>query len=214
MTRVKVCGITNSVDAQNAVFAGADALGFIWVPETPRYLPGFEQGESVPIGVPPFVSRVAVCRNANEAPETLGLLYDTLQYYDYTAEVEQWRGRVRLIQAFRVRNRASVDSLLCSVELKPPDAVLLDAYHEKQLGGAGVTFDWSLALEVKQKMGIPLILAGGLTPENVGTAIRQVRPYAVDISSGVEATPGKKDPSKIVAFFEAIREADASLMEL
>lgn len=208
MTRCKVCGITNVEDALIAVEAGADALGFIWVPETPRYLPAFESGESVPSLVPPFVSRVAVCRSLAEAPKGLVTHYDSLQYYEPSPELERWRGRVRLIAAFRVRDEASVERVLLSVEAFRPDAILLDAYHERQLGGAGVTFDWSLAVSVKRCTDLPIILAGGLNPENVGLAIAQVAPYAVDISSGVEATPGKKDPEKVRAFLRAVREAD------
>jgi phosphoribosylanthranilate isomerase len=210
MTRAKICGITNLADAQWAVEQGASALGFIWVPDTPRFVPSHPEGEQVSLKVSPFVSRVAVCRTVNEAPPTLGTEYDTLQYYTATAQLREWVGRVRLVQAFRVRDRESVESMLREIEEFRPSAVLLDAYHEKHLGGAGVTFDWSLAVFAKERLEIPLILAGGLTPENVEQAIHQVQPYAVDVSSGVEATPGRKCPEKVCAFLRAVQSANGN----
>ncbi len=208
MTRAKICGITNLTDARLATEQGASALGFIWVPETPRFVPSHPEAEQIAAQVSPFVSRVAVCRTVYEAPPTLGTEYDTLQYYTPTQQLEEWVGRVRLVQAFRVRDLESVESMLHEVEEFRPSAVLLDAYHEKHLGGAGVAFDWSLAVFAKERLEIPLILAGGLTAENVEQAIQQVQPYAVDVSSGVETEPGRKCPEKVRAFLQAVQRAN------
>ncbi len=209
-TRIKICGITNRSDALLAAECGADALGFIWVPDTPRYLPNAENGMEVPGVAPPYVSRVAVCRAVEEAPQTLGALYDTLQYYEATPALKEWRGRVRLVAAFRIRDAQSLEAMLRSVEAFRPDAVHLDAYHERSLGGSGVSFDWSLAALAKERTDLPIILAGGLNPENVAEAVRQASPYAVDVSSGVEATPGRKDARKVREFCRAVRAADNS----
>jgi phosphoribosylanthranilate isomerase len=146
--------------------------------------------------------------------------FDALQFYD--AKLEQNRawlsGEFRLVYACRIKDMTSLDALTEVVSfLHAPDplrysplhAILLDTYHKDKLGGSGETFNWELAVEAKRRFDIPIILAGGLTPENVEEAISTVRPYAVDVSSGVEAEPGRKDHTKLKAFFEAVRRADS-----
>lgn len=199
VTRIKICGITNAEDARAAVQLGADALGFIGVPDTPRYVSP-EEMRTASAGLPPFVNRVVVVR---EMLASAGYSTDTIQYYSGDNVAPGFR-RIRV---FRIKDETSL------AELRDyrytPDAVLLDAFHDTTLGGAGKTFDWSLALEAKRILGdLPLILAGGLTPENVFDAVRTVRPYAVDVSSGVEAEPRRKDHDKIRRFIEAVRAAD------
>ena len=109
------------------------------------------------------------------------------------------------------RTKAVFDEIAACLKVFSPHAILLDTYHKDKLGGSGETFNWELAMEAKERFGLPLILAGGLTPENVGEAVRTVRPYAVDVSSGVEAEPGRKDHAKVKAFIQAVREADRGL---
>jgi phosphoribosylanthranilate isomerase len=139
----------------------------------------------------------------------LGTHYDALQFYQYEPCIAALSGRVRLVQVFRVRDANSLEEMEEALRHFHPDALMLDTYHPQHLGGAGATFDWSVAAEARTRFGLPLILAGGLTPENVGDAIRQVRPYAVDVSSGVEAEPGRKDFAKVRAFLAQVRLADA-----
>ena len=207
-TRVKICGITNEEDARAAVECGADALGFIFVPGTPRYVapPVFVR---LGYAAHPFVSTVIVARRPEDAGDYHS---DNVQFYGEADHPETGallrRSPGRFVRAFRVRDEAS----LAEIEGYPyRDAVaayLLDAYHKDRLGGSGETFNWDLAVKAKRIAGKPIILAGGLTPENVGEAIGKVRPYAVDVSSGVEAEPGRKDHEKLRAFLRAVRAAD------
>jgi phosphoribosylanthranilate isomerase len=209
-TRIKICGITNGEDARAAVDYGADALGFIMVPESPRFVRNADCLVQIIRGVPPFVGRVAVMRDASNLDclptDDAEDLFDTFQLYDNTC----WpsNGDARLVFAARIRDCASLDQVDTSIEW---DALLLDTFHKDKLGGSGETFNWDLAVEAKERFGKPIILAGGLTPENVGEAIAKVRPYAVDVSSGVEAEPGRKDHAKLKAFIRAVREADRLL---
>lgn len=199
MTRIKICGITNADDARAAVRLGADALGFIAVSDTPRYVSPNQMREAS-ASLPPFVNRVVVVR---EMIDAAGYTADTIQYYGGDNPAPGFR-RVRV---FRVKDEVTLAEL--RDYRHTPDAVLLDAFHDSALGGAGRTFDWSLAVEAKRIVGdIPLILAGGLTPENVFDAVRAVHPYAVDVSSGVEAEPGRKDHEKLRRFIEAVQNAD------
>lgn len=203
MTRIKICGLTNNEDARVAVDAGADALGFIAVPNTPRYVSP-DDARSAMLGLPPFVTRVIVVKNPLES---VGYPADTLQYYANDAALPA--KNFRRIRVFRIRDETSLNEI---AEYRfTPDAILLDAYHESALGGAGVTFDWKLALHAKEMLGdLPIILAGGLTPDNVAEAVLSVRPYAVDVSSGVEAEPGRKDHDKVRRFIAAVRQIDLS----
>jgi phosphoribosylanthranilate isomerase len=207
MTRVKICGITNVEDALAAVKYGADALGFICVQESPRYI-DFEAAFAVMSSLPPFVATVAVVSRCEEAAMDRELYsFTAVQYYagDCTRTIT---GSTAAIRACRVCDERSLDILAEQIRGVEPDALLLDTFHPDRLGGSGETFDWDLALLAKEKFGLPIILAGGLTPENAGEAVRRVRPYAVDVSSGVEASPGKKDHDKMRRFIAAVRSAD------
>ena len=203
MTRIKICGITNRPDALAAAEAGADALGFIAVPSSPRYLSiqsQFEIAETLPL----FVQRVVVVQRPEDAEE---YWLDFVQYYE---ETDLWHHAVgfreKRIRAFRMRDESSLKEIAAYSETV--GAILLDTYHQEMLGGCGETFDWSLAARAKALTDRPVILAGGLTPENVQDALEAVRPYGVDVSSGVESAPGVKDHAKIKAFVRAVREWD------
>lgn len=225
-TKVKICGITRVEDALAAVAAGADALGFMFYAQSPRHV-SFSEATLIARHVPPAVSRVGVFVNPTagellQAIAECGL--DTLQFHgeespDFIASLPlnellphrpipgaspgrfEADGRpIRTIKAFRVHDAAS----LAGLTAHPTDLWLLDAYVPGARGGTGARFDWDLAVEAG-RLGRGIVLAGGLTPENVAEAIRTVRPFAVDVSSGVEAAPGRKDPERIRAFIEAAK---------
>ncbi|WP_092345453.1 phosphoribosylanthranilate isomerase [Desulfuromusa kysingii] len=202
MTRVKICGITNLEDALSAVAAGADALGFVFYPNSPRYISP-EKAKDITSALPPFVTTVGLFVNASSATilqvmQTAGLGVVQL-HGDETAEACVL-APYPVIKAVRVRGADS----LAGVEKFKVSALLLDAWSEKHYGGSGESFDWQLAKQLTG--GSPLILAGGLTPANVAEAIRVVHPYAVDVSSGVEKRPGYKDPDKVHKFIQQVRE--------
>jgi phosphoribosylanthranilate isomerase len=205
MTRIKICGITNLEDALAAVEYGADALGFICVPESPRFVPE-ESLASLTGSVPPLVSRIGVYADLSGFRPMWVTYFDAIQAYSGGFTPERWP---RGIRACRVQDQASLDAVEGS--LQGAMALLLDAYHPDKLGGSGETFNWDLAVEARERFDLPIILAGGLTAENVGGAVRQVRPYAVDVSSGVESSPGRKDHDKLRAFVEAVRAADREI---
>jgi phosphoribosylanthranilate isomerase len=201
-TKVKICGITNLADAQVAVEAGADAIGFIFYEKSPRYIK-IQQAAEISKQLPPFVMRVGVFVNAPEefvlrAISEAGLTM--LQFHgDETPEFCVQFGLMNM-KAFPMRNEGSLEK----ISSYQTDAYLLDAYMETVRGGTGKTFNWDLAVEA-QKFGKPIFLSGGLTPENVADAIKKVKPFAVDVSSGVEISPGKKDHAKVRAFIEAAK---------
>jgi len=203
VTRIKICGITNRPDAMAAAEAGADALGFIGVPGSPRYVDSQQQFE-ISEDLPLFVRRVVVVQRPEDAEE-YGM--DYVQYYEDTPH---WHcavaSREHRIRAFRMQGESTLREIKAYSE--PVGAIQLDAYHQGMLGGSGETFDRSLAARAKALTDRPVILAGGLTPENVQDALEAVRPYGVDVSSGVEAAPGVKDHAKIKAFVRAVREWD------
>jgi phosphoribosylanthranilate isomerase len=203
MVRVKICGLTNLSDALMVAEAGADALGFVLVRGSPRYIAPRELRE-IRRHLPPFVSVVGVFANAplqevREISEACHLSLVQLhgeEDPDYCSALGEG-----VIKAFRIRDKRSLSSL----EGYRVKAILLDSYRPGKLGGTGTCFDWSLALEAKRYGH--LILSGGLTPENVGKAIGTVRPYAVDVSSGVEEFVGKKDQRKVRMFLEEVARA-------
>ncbi len=202
--KVKVCGITNLADAQTAVEAGADLLGFVFYEQSPRHV-SVKAASGIVRQLPPFVARVGVFVNAREEfiGQTLGECgLNVLQFHGDESPEDCLKFGVMSLKAFRVRDRASLKSF----PAYQTDAWLLDAYTPDARGGTGATFNWDLAVEA-QKLGRPIFLAGGLTPENVGAAVRRVRPFAVDVSSGVESAPGKKDAAKVRAFITAARQA-------
>ncbi len=202
VTRIKICGITNRVDADLAIMLGADALGFIFVPESPRYV-GHQDGlVEILTSIPPFVTRTAVCTSLETLPVGLLDSLDAIQFY--SPDFPQVQGKVA-IQSFRIKDESSLELIADALKNRRPQAIHLDAYHKDKMGGSGETFNWELALEAKARFNLPLILSGGLTPDNVAEAISRVKPYAVDVASGVEAEPGRKDPARLRAFFRAVR---------
>jgi phosphoribosylanthranilate isomerase len=203
-TRVKICGLTSADDALAAVEAGADAVGFVLYKESPRCIP-VEQAQEIIRQLPPFVTTVGLFVNqpthwVRVMADRCGV--DAFQFQgDETPDYCEGFGQ-RAIKAIRVRDRTSLNRM---GEYKVR-AFVLDAYREGEYGGTGHTFDWDLAVDAKDHGRI--ILAGGLTPENVVEAIRRVRPFAVDVSSGVEGSiRGVKDHGKIRAFIQAARSA-------
>jgi phosphoribosylanthranilate isomerase len=206
VTRVKICGITSAEDARVAVEAGADALGFVFVPGTPRFVPP-EVAERIVGGLPPFVTAVGVFVD-QPLDEVLGIStrcgLHAVQLHGDEPEEFSRRLPLTVIKALRVRDSES----LRPIATYPAHAFLLDAFVEGQAGGTGSPVSWDLA---SQATGHALIiLSGGLRPENVGQAIRRVRPYGVDVSSGVEEAPGRKDHKKVREFIAAVRRADLS----
>ena len=194
---VKICGITNSEDARVAVEAGADAIGFIFVPGTPRYIEAAvareiagEMGGTVKkVGVFVDEPAEAVNRLAREVP------LDLVQLHGAEAPESAQLVEAPVIKVVRVRGAIDVERL----RAYKASAYLLDTYVEGAHGGTGKTFDWDLALPIV-RAGLPVLLSGGLTPDNVAEAVRRVRPWGVDVSSGVEAGPGRKDHDKVRAF--------------
>jgi len=202
--KVKICGITNLTDALASVEAGADALGLMFYDASPRKV-STAVAANIARQVPPFVLKVGVFVNALEelvvrAIGECGL--NLVQFHgDETPEYCQ-RFSVMTMKAFRVRDQESLRAL----PNYRTDAFLLDSHVAGKPGGTGEKFNWELAVEAK-KFGKPIFLAGGLTPENVMAAVRQVRPYGVDVSSGVESAPGRKDIAKVQAFVTAAKMA-------
>ena len=201
-TRVKICGITNIADGQSAAEAGADMIGLMFYEHSPRRVTVKEAG-AISLALPPFVLRVGVFVNPTEDLVTRAIgecNLSLLQFHgDETPEFCTQFGLMSM-KACRIRDAASL-AALANYET---DAFLLDAFSSEARGGTGEKFNWDLAVEA-QKFGKPIFLAGGLTPENVAAAVKQVRPFAVDVSSGVESVPGKKDPAKVKAFIQAAK---------
>ena len=204
--RVKVCGITNLADARLALEAGADALGFNFCPASPRYVsPAKAQRmirrlpkKTVVVGV--FVNRSPA--EVSRIARTLRLDFLQLHGEESPEDVAQLAKKHNVIRAVRVRPRFRVNSLRNSNGV---DAFLLDGHHPTARGGSGRSFDWKIARRAA-RFG-PVILAGGLNPQNVARAIRIARPAAVDVASGVESRPGKKDPARVRAFLTAAKKA-------
>jgi phosphoribosylanthranilate isomerase len=203
MVRIKICGITNSEDALLATSLGADALGFIFYPKSPRCVAP-DAAREIIAHLPPFVAAVGVFVDeaaavVQELAAKVGL--DWVQLHGQESPEYCRTLGCKVIKGFRIKDKSSLQ------ELAPyqgaVQAFLLDTYKKGQVGGTGESFDWRLAREAK-KVG-RIILAGGLTEENVGQAIATAQPDAVDAASGTEAAPGRKDPAKLRAFFKAIR---------
>lgn len=202
MVRVKICGITNLNDLEAAVRYGADAVGFVLEPTSPRYVGAQENLLDLLRAVPPFVYKVAVYGVLPGDDEHLWQLVDAVQYVRAGGEV-RLPAHVQRVQAVRLRSESDVEEALA---LQPEvDALLVDAYHPDKMGGTGERADWRLARMLREAARVPLILAGGLTPDNVREAIHQVMPYAVDVSSGVEVAPGHKDHYKVKEFIAHVK---------
>lgn len=206
MTRVKICGITQVEDARDAVLLGASAIGLNFFDQSPRYVDPDRALEIIE-SLPPFVTVVGVFvdhpspQSVEDFAMSLGL--NAVQLHgketpDYCSMIQS----VKVIKAFRVDSAFRVEMLRNC----PAEAFLLDAYSPIEFGGTGKTFNWNQVAGA-DAFG-PIILAGGLTPENVREAVEQLHPFAVDVSSGVESTPGKKDYEKMRRFIEAVQKTD------
>lgn len=208
MTRVKICGLTRPEDVECAIDCGASAVGFVFEPTSPRCILNFDTAEDAFAVATGYSTRVAVFGH-----------YPLLE----SAGVDMDRfvsllGKCNAVQALNEPPLFHGKKFLV-IRLpadKPPatenvDAIVLDAFDPVMLGGTGKPPDWRAAAEYQRTIDKPFVLAGGLTPENVREAIHVVRPYAVDVSSGVEREPGKKDHGRIRAFFDAVRDADTAL---
>jgi len=203
-TRVKICGITNVADGQAAAEAGADLIGLMFYEPSPRYV-SLAAAAAIARALPPEVQRVGVFVNPTTelVRRAIGeCQLSLLQFHGDEPPDFCTQFGLMSLKAFRIRDAASLDAL----PNYATDAYLLDAYSPEARGGTGEKFNWDLAVEA-QKFGRPIFLAGGLTPANVAAAVKQVQPFAVDVSSGVESAPGKKDPVKVRAFIQAARGA-------
>lgn len=200
--KVKICGITNVQDAFLAAEAGADALGFVFWETSPRFV-RIQEAAEISRQLPASIIRTGVFVNPSEelvmrAIGECGL--NLLQFHGEESPEFCLRFGVLTMKAFRVRDA----SILEELPKYATDAWLLDAYAAGKPGGTGGTFNWALASEARRK-GRPIFLAGGLTSQNVAEAIRVANPYGVDVSSGVEDAPGRKNPEKVRAFIRAAR---------
>ncbi len=227
--RVKVCGVTNEADAVQAGLLGADAIGLNFYKGSPRYITPTKAGSLLQQGMFPFVEPIGIfvsfdMRSDLKVVSDLKLRTVQLHEADENSSLTFLSNSfgVRLISAFSVSAKNDLErinhfmekceqnawSLMARGEQNAwrlPVAILVDARVPGQLGGTGKTVPWELLADYKGR--VPLILAGGLTPENVGEAVRIVRPYAVDVASGVESSPGHKDPEKMKRFIKNAREA-------
>jgi phosphoribosylanthranilate isomerase len=202
--KVKICGLTSPADAIAAAEAGADLIGLMFYENSPRYI-SMETAARIARTVPPHVVKTGVFVNASEdlvarAIRECGL--GLLQFHGDEPPEFCTQFGVMSMKAFRIRDAGTLKML----PDYQTDWWLLDACSAAGLGGTGEKFNWDLAIEAKN-LGKPVFLAGGLTPENIAEAVRLVRPYGVDVSSGVESAPGKKDPDKVRRFITAVRSA-------
>ncbi|MEE4193122.1 MAG: phosphoribosylanthranilate isomerase [Halieaceae bacterium] len=209
-TRIKICGITRPEDAQAAAAAGADAIGLVFYPTSPRAVT-IEQAQAVLAATPALVTRVGLFVDADAgwvAEVARELSLDLLQLHgDESVEYCETL-QYPWMKALRVRPDTDVAAEVA--RYAAGSAVLLDAYKQGVPGGTGESFDWTQA---PAEATVPLVLAGGLEPGNVGAAIDTLRPYAVDVSGGVESAPGIKSPERIAAFARAVAQADGRLEE-
>jgi phosphoribosylanthranilate isomerase len=200
-TRVKICGITRVEDALNAVNAGAHAIGLVFYAPSPRAVT-IAQAQAIVAAMPPFVSVVGLFVNATQA-EIESVLsqvrLDILQFHGDETPADCARIKMPYFKAIRVKSDTNL--LQYCIDFKDAKALLLDAFSDAAYGGTGQQFNWNL---IPKNLTKPVILAGGLTAENVAQAIQQVQPYAVDVSGGVESAKGIKDAAKIADFMHAV----------
>ncbi len=206
MVRIKICGMTNSKDALQAASCGAWAVGFIFYKKSPRCVGAFK-AQRIIDQLPPFVTPVGVFVNQKEGAvkeiaQFCGI--KTLQFHgDETPEYcRRFKKGYKIIKAVRLGNQIDLDNL----KKYSVDALLFDTYQEKTYGGTGQTFPWRLAKKAKV-LGLPIILSGGLAPQNIREAIEDVKPYAVDVCSGVEKSPGQKNKHALQEFIDLVKLA-------
>jgi phosphoribosylanthranilate isomerase len=208
MTRIKICGITREQDIHAVANSGADALGLVFYEKSPRHI-GVQQAVKLAHAVPPFITTVGLFVNPSVeyVREVLGAVpLGLLQFHgEETAEFCRQFGKPWL-KAIRVK--PGVDLVECAARYTDAQGLLLDAFVEGTQGGTGESFDWAL---IPHDLPLPVILSGGLSAGNVAAAIRQVRPHAVDVSSGVEVAKGIKDAVKIAAFIQEVKNVDLQL---
>ena len=205
MTAIKICGITRTQDALAAAGCGATAIGLVFYAQSPRYVTPERAAELIRV-LPPFVMSVGLFVDAvaREVTQTLAQArVDLLQFHGNESPAYCRQFGVPYLKALRVR--AGLDLLQYARDYHDAKALLLDAYVEGTHGGTGATFDWAL---IPKNLPLPVVLSGGLTPKNITAAIQAVRPWAVDVSSGVELQKGVKDAAKIAAFVTGVRNAD------
>ena len=209
MAAIKICGITREQDALAAAQCGANAIGFVFYEKSPRYVTPARAAELMRV-LPPFVMSVGlfVDTGVDRVTQTLAQVrLDLLQFHGNESPAYCRQFGVPFLKAVRVK--VGLDLLQYALDYHDARALLLDAFVEGTPGGTGSTFDWSL---IPKNLSLPIVLSGGLTPENVASAIQSVRPWAVDVSSGVEVTgstnKGIKDATKIAAFVTGVRNAD------
>jgi phosphoribosylanthranilate isomerase len=202
-TRVKICGITRTADAAAAARAGADAIGLVFYPPSPRFL-SVERAREIRDALPPFVQTVALFVNADAAQvsQVIGRVHPAMLQF-HGDESPEFCAQFGLPYVKACRMRKGVSALEYLRPFSQAAAWLFDS-HVPEYGGVGESFDWSLIPET----GKPVILSGGLSTTNVAEAIRRVRPWGVDVSSGVESAKGVKDAAKIAAFMREVRNAD------
>ena len=201
-TRVKICGITRTEDILAVAMSGADAIGLVFYEKSPRHV-SLVQAASLAAALPPFVTVVGLFVNASveRVREVMAAVpLDVLQFHGDETPLYCEQFNRPYLKAIRVR--PGVDLLQCAANFHTAQGLLLDAHVEGIPGGTGARFDWAL---IPERFPMPLILSGGLDAENVAAAIRQVRPYAVDVSSGVEAGKGVKDAQKISHFMHEVK---------
>ncbi len=201
MTKIKICGVTNLNDAKTAVDYGADAIGFVFA-ESVRKV-SKEKVKAIVQKLPPFVTFVGLfvnetTKNIENICRYCGLNAVQLHGNEPPGSLDKLR-HYKVIKAFRIKNEKDIGP----INKYKPDAVLLDGYAENKMGGTGASFDWKIVKKLKTSR--PVIIAGGLTHLNVSRAIKIARPYGVDVSSGVEIKPGKKDRKLIRKFIDAVK---------
>ena len=203
-TRIKICGITRPEDARAAAAAGVDAIGLVFYPKSPRAVT-IEQAQTICAVLPPFITVVALFVDAEhfEIEDVLAAVpVDLLQFHGSETSAQCNAYAIPYIKAIRMRDDADLFEAVRQYD--SARGLLVDTFDPNEAGGTGEIFDWD---RVPDGLDTHIILAGGLDPSNVGTAIQQLNPYAVDVSSGVERAKGIKDADKIQAFMKAVRSA-------
>ena len=201
MVKIKICGFTDAENAQQAALTGIDAIGLNFYAKSPRHV-NIDSAREIVAALPPFVNKVGLFVNANPSliDEVLcEVALDTLQFHGDESPSDCAQYEMPFIKAIRVS--PELDLIKTANEYSQASALLLDTYQPDVYGGSGKSFDWSLA---NIELDLPIILAGGLTPDNVSVAINTAQPYAVDVSSGVESAKGLKDIDKIRAFISNV----------
>jgi phosphoribosylanthranilate isomerase len=209
-TRVKICGLTRLEDARAAVFLGADAIGLVFYRPSPRFV-DIKQALDIVSALPPFVTVVGLFADATavEVRKVLdNVRIDLLQFHGDEESTDCGGFGKPWIKALRIRPGMDLSPLMAAYS--GASGFLVDAWHPDAMGGTGQRFDWSL---IPPDMADSLILAGGLSPDNVAEALRVVRPYALDVSSGVEAGKGIKDAGKMAAFLKEVHRFDFNLLQ-